>query len=130
MEINPKNADTPEMEIAPPTVGLGSLPIPEPEFDDGKKTLSLRFSREFHAALEHLSTQTQLNKTQLLEISVAMFYRNFFEKEFAQIPDIALFLDELGTLTTEHTEEVANLAEIGINLIDAEAELPTDVEKS
>ena len=80
--------------------------------------------------MDHLAEKTQLNKTQLLELSVALFYRNFFEKEFAQIPDIALFLDELATLTTEHTEEVANLAQIGVTLIDVEAELPTDVEKS
>jgi|ERR1035438_2959076 predicted transcriptional regulator len=126
----PENPDkAPLLAVISPS-GTPSPVATSPDSDLDRRTLSLRFSKEFHAALDHLAEKTQLNKTQLLELSVALFYRNFFEKEFAQIPDIALFLDELATLTTEHTEEVANLAQIGVTLIDVEAELPTDVEKS
>jgi len=125
-----ENPDTPvELPLAPKADVKPSVEAGESN-DDDRRTLSLRFSNEFHSAVDHLCEKTQLNKTQLLELSVALFYRNFFEKEFAQIPDLALFLDELSTLTLEHTEEVANLAQIGVTLIDVEAEMPTDVEKS
>ena len=136
--LPPPSADAPVLapgEEFEPTVVLPDLqPVTvleseEAETEDERRMLSVKLNGEAHRALLILSKAMDLSKTEIVELAVALFYRNYFEREGAQLADIVVFLDELAGLTQEHSEQVGSLVETCVTLVDAEAELSVDFEK-
>lgn len=102
-------------------------PITTAEVDDAdpKKMLSVKLGGNTHQALDHLAKALNITKTEVVEMSVALFYRHYFEREACQLPDLQVFIEELSALVQEHSEMASDLVELSVTMVDAEAELPS-----
>ncbi len=126
-----KQSIIPETEISEPYVSSVE-PVAPTEVDEEaqKKMLSVKLSGQAHQALEHLAKGMSLTKTEVVELAVALFYRHYFEREACQLGDLQVFLTELTSEVESHADITANLLEMAIGIVDAEAELPSELLKT
>lgn len=88
---------------------------------------SVYITKQTLDAIEQLSKLRNVTGSKIVEYAVALYFKNYFERDFIQLSDMELFTEELATLVSEHTQEVAHLAELVSRTLDAEMELPTDL---
>jgi len=89
---------------------------------------NIYISKQTVDAINDLAKARNVNGSKVVELAVALFYKNYFEREFLQISDVEIFVEELNTLVAEQSQEVSHLAELVTRVLDAEMELPTEVD--
>jgi hypothetical protein len=93
-----------------------------------KHKRNIYISKQTVDSINELAKSRNVTGSKVVEMAIALFYKNYFEREFIQISDLELFVEELSLLVGEQAEEVSHLSELVTRVLDAEMELPTDLD--